>query len=106
MRQTLVGGRVLYLYTPKLTKIDRRNLLDEYAAWLSGLQSLDLLDVDQLKPLVNGNQISKALDSKEGPWLKKALDMAMEWQLRNPGETDGAGAVAEVVERKKELGII
>lgn len=87
-------------------KTEHLEILEEYAAWLSGLRSLDLLDVDQLKPIVNGNQLSTALEITAGPWLKKALDIAMEWQLRNPGETDGAGAVAEVVERKKELGII
>lgn len=61
--------------------------------------------MDRLKPIVNGNQLSKALDTKSGPWMKKALDIAMEWQLRNPGETDPAGGIAEVVERKSELGI-
>jgi len=79
--------------------------LQQYASWLSELQSLDLLDVDHLKPLVNGNQLSQALGVKSGPWMKKALDIAMDWQLRNPDETDPAGGIAEVKERKKELGL-
>ena len=69
------------------------------------MKSLDLLDIDQLKPIVHGNQLAEALGIKSGPWMKKALDITVEWQIRNPGSTDTACAVAEVVERKKELGI-
>lgn len=85
--------------------VEKQTILDGYARWLSNLQALDLLDVDRLKPIVNGNQLSQALGIKTGPWMKKALDIAMEWQLRNPEETDPAGGIAEVVERKGELGI-
>lgn len=85
--------------------VEKQSVLDDYARWLSNLQVLDLLDVNRLKPIVNGNQLSKALGMKDGPWMKKALDIAMEWQLRNPEETDPAGGIAEVVERKEELGI-
>ena len=79
--------------------------MNGYATWLSDLKSLNLLDVDQLKPIINGKSLVNALGTKHGPWMKKALDIAMEWQLRNPEETDAAGGIAEVVERKKELGI-
>ena len=85
--------------------VEKNTVLGGYACWLSNLQALDLLDVDRLKPIVNGNQLSKALSTKSGPWMKKALDIAMEWQLRNPEATDPAGGIAEVVERKGELGI-
>lgn len=80
-------------------------ILEGYATWISDLQSLDLLDIDKVKPMVHGNQLTKALGIESGPWLKKALDITMEWQIRNPEQTDTAGAIAEVVERKKELGI-
>ena len=85
--------------------VEKQIVLDGYACWLSNLQTLDLLDVDRLKPIVNGNQLSNALGIKSGPWMKKALDIAMEWQLRNPEDTDPAGGITEVVERKSELGI-
>ena len=85
--------------------VEKESVLADYACWLSNLQALDLLHVDRLKPIVNGNQLSEALGTKSGPWMKKALDIAMEWQLRNPEETDPAGGIAEVVERKGELGI-
>ena len=54
---------------------------------------------------MHGNQLSKALGVKSGPWMKKALDITMEWQLRNADQTDTAGAIAEVIARKQELGI-
>lgn len=88
-----------------LTTLEPQKTLDGYATWLSDLQSLDLLDADQVKPMVHGNQLTKALGAKSGPWMSKALDITMEWQLRNPEETDPAGAIAEVVERKRELGL-
>ena len=70
------------------------------------LRSLNLLDVDKLTPLVKGDQLCQALGGiKSGPWLKRALDMTMEWQLRNPDQTDPAGGISEVVERRKELSL-
>ena len=84
---------------------DRTSLTDQYAIWLNNIGSLDLLDVDRLKPLVNGNQISRAIGGGHvGPWMKKAMDIAMEWQLRNPDISDPAGGIDEVLRRKKELG--
>ena len=80
-------------------------ILDSYAKWVMYLHEQDLLDVDHLKPIIDGKQLSKALDVKPGPWMKNALDVAMEWQLRNPDQKDPAGAIAEVKERKHEFGI-
>lgn len=93
------------MLTLLLTASATHEVLQSYATWLSHLQSLNLLDIDQLKTMVNGHQLAKALGIKSGPWMKKALEMTMEWQLRNPNEMDPADAIAEVVERKVELGI-
>jgi hypothetical protein len=57
------------------------------------IESLDLFDVCSLKPLLDGKQLAKALDTKPGPWMKDALDVVMAWQLRNPGQTDPAAAI-------------
>lgn len=85
--------------------IDRQVLFRDYDLWLSELRSLGLLDVYLLKPLVDGSEISAALGSKNGPWLKKALEMSIEWQLRNPNETDKGACMEEIIRRKKELGL-
>lgn len=83
-----------------------QGILSDYALWLLRLRDLNLLGVDQLKPIANGNQLSEALGKpKMGPWMKNALEVVMEWQLRNPEENDPAGGIAEIVERKKELGL-
>lgn len=80
-------------------------LFRDYALWLSTLRSLDLLNVYLLKPLADGTSISTALGVKNGPWLKRALEMAIEWQLRNPDETEKEACVAEIISRKEELGL-
>ena len=80
-------------------------LCRDYALWLSELRKLNLLDVYLLRPLVDGNEISAALGTKSGPWLKKALDMSIGWQLRNPNETEKRDCLEEIIRRKKELGL-
>ncbi|KAG8527456.1 uncharacterized protein KY384_007608 [Bacidia gigantensis] len=83
---------------------DVQLLLRQYAAWLEKLQTLDLLDVDQLKPLASGDQIAAVFPrAKKGSWMKKALDIVVEWQLRNPGATDVEQAIEEVKHRAREL---
>lgn len=76
-----------------------------FAAFLSRLKGLSLLEVYLLKPIVGGKQITSSLSAKDGPWLKCALDMVMAWQLRHPDETDPQCAINEVVNRKHELDI-
>ncbi|KAK7221976.1 hypothetical protein V2G26_009979 [Clonostachys chloroleuca] len=75
-----------------------QNLLDH-------LVELDVVDAPNIKRLVDGRALSKALGIKPGKWTGKALDVCMEWQLRNPNETDIAGAVEEVRKKKDELEI-
>ncbi|KAL6719104.1 CCA tRNA nucleotidyltransferase, mitochondrial [Lecanora helva] len=84
---------------------DRQSTLDDYAAWLLDLESSNLLEVDQLKPIVHGDELKKALKMGTGPWIKKALNMTIEWQLRNPDQTESADAISEVEKRKVELHI-
>ncbi|KAK4694816.1 hypothetical protein P7C71_g2820, partial [Lecanoromycetidae sp. Uapishka_2] len=86
--------------------VQEQNIFADYASWLSKIRDLNLLDVDKEKPIVNGKQLLDALGKpKAGPWMKKATDIAMEWQLRNPEETCPEGGIAEVMKRKEELGL-
>lgn len=83
-----------------------KGLLAIYVNWLFALEANDLLDVDQLVPLVKGDQLCKALGGvKAGPWTKKALDIVVNWQLRNPDDTDPSHAIAEVVDKRNELSV-
>ncbi|KAF3483311.1 tRNA nucleotidyltransferase [Arthroderma uncinatum] len=78
-------------------------VLNDYLKVLQFLEEQTLLDVTELKPLVNGRDMIAALDSKAGAWLTSALEIAMEWQIRNPDRSDAAGAIEEVIRRKDEL---
>ena len=62
-----------------------------------------MLEVNSLKPIVKGTDISEALGVKSGKWMTDALNMVIDWQLRNPNEADTAKAIAEVQTRKDEL---
>lgn len=69
------------------------------------LVELDVMDAPSMKRLLDGRTLSKELGVKPGKWTGPALEIAMAWQLRNPGVTDYSGAVEEVRKRKEELGI-
>jgi len=59
-----------------------------------------------MKPIVDGKQLMETFGKKSGgPWMVAALNMIMEWQLRNPGNNAPEEAISEVKERRKELGI-
>ena len=76
-----------------------------YSTWLLGLEAHELLDVHLLEPIVKGDQLASALNEKPGPWMKKALDLVIEWQLRNPSACNPEEAIAEVKRRKDEIGL-
>jgi len=97
-------SRIYPLCVTKLIFEDRQQLVDSYAKWLSRIKELDLLDAPSLKPMVDGKQLCDALEAQNGPWVKKALDSLIEWQLQNPDETDTDRAIEEVKRRKKEFG--
>lgn len=98
-------SRIYPLCVIKLIFEDRQQLVDSYATWLSRIKELDLLDVPSLKPMVDGKQLCDVFGAQNGPWVRKALDVVIEWQLQNPDETDTDSAIEEVRRRKKELGL-
>ncbi|OAA56015.1 tRNA nucleotidyltransferase [Cordyceps fumosorosea ARSEF 2679] len=77
----------------------------EWQKFLDHLVEMDVMDAPQLKRLVDGRELAKALGVKPGKWTGQALDVCVAWQLRNPDETDPAPAIEEVKQRRKELGI-
>ena len=87
------------------TETGSRAVLDGYSSWLSHLSSLDLLDVNRLEPIVKGDELARIFNTKAGKWVSAALEFEIEWQLRNPGREDAAGAIAEIMKRKEELSI-
>jgi len=67
---------------------------------------MDVMDAPLLKLLVNGDELKAALGGiKPGMWMKPALDVCIEWQLRNPGSEDKEAAINEVRMKRTELKI-
>ncbi|KAH6668559.1 tRNA nucleotidyltransferase [Plectosphaerella plurivora] len=85
---------------------------DEYPEMIAGWQRFldhladtDLMEAPSIKRLVDGKLLAKALGVKPGRWTGQALDICLEWQLRNPNAEDPAPAIEEVRKRAGELGI-
>ncbi|KAE8154760.1 hypothetical protein BDV25DRAFT_135680 [Aspergillus avenaceus] len=76
-----------------------------YDRFLSYILDNSLIDVYEMKPIVNGSEIIQHLKAPKGPWMSKALDMAIRWQLLHPEVTDKEKALEELSNRKKELGL-
>ncbi|CAI7632789.1 unnamed protein product [Penicillium glandicola] len=75
----------------------------EYDQFLAYIVKNDLEGVCELKPIVNGDEIMKSLGAKKGPWMSKAVSMALEWQLLHPDSTDKEKALEEIAGRREEL---
>ncbi|EHK99602.1 putative CCA tRNA nucleotidyltransferase 2 [Glarea lozoyensis 74030] len=77
-----------------------------FASWqtfIDHLEGMGLMNAPSIPPKVNGVQLMKALEIKKaGAWMKPALDVCMEWQLRNPDLEDTDGAIEEVKKRKED----
>lgn len=81
------------------------SIINGYAAFLRLVKNFDLLEAHSIKPLVNGKDLMNAFKAVSGPWLKEALDVAVAWQLRNPGVTDTQGVIREVERNRLRLKI-
>lgn len=90
--------------TPQTTSTLAK-IRSDWQVFIDQIRKLDLIDAPSIQPLVDGRILTKAFEIKPGRWLSPALDVCMAWQLRNPHESDPAGAVEEVRRRQEELGI-
>ncbi|TQB76719.1 CCA tRNA nucleotidyltransferase, mitochondrial [Monascus purpureus] len=80
-------------------------VLQTYDKFLAYMVKNDLEDVNEMKPIVNGSEISEALGVKSGPWMSKALDIVIKWQLLHPDITEKEKALQELSSRRAELGL-
>lgn len=82
------------------------HVFSEWQAFIDHLEKMELMDAPSLKSIIDGKQLCTALGGvKPGVWMRPALDVCMEWQLRNPDITDPAGAIDELRRRGDELKI-
>ncbi len=88
------------------TLSDFKALFTEWQDFIDHLEGMDIMDAPAERSIIDGKILSKELGGvKPGVWMRPALDVVMEWQLRNPGVTDYEGAIAEVKQRSQELKI-
>lgn len=79
-------------------------MAQEYDRFLAYIVEKDLENVCELKPIVNGAEIMKSLGAEKGPWMSKAMTMALEWQLLHR-EGDKTAALKAISGRRAELGL-
>ncbi|KAF5520141.1 CCA tRNA nucleotidyltransferase [Colletotrichum aenigma] len=106
--QTQIVYAILVEATDKLESLsdsDVSGFLTGWKCFLDHLADLDVMDAPSLRRLVDGWLLTKELGVRPGKWMGQALEVCVAWQLRHRGETDPAGAIAEVRQRSKELGI-
>lgn len=79
-------------------------VIQEYDRFLAYIVEMDLEDVCELKPIVNGGDIMKSLGAQKGPWMSRATTMVIEWQLLRPDTTQEL-ALEMLSSRRAELGL-
>ncbi|KAL2864486.1 tRNA adenylyltransferase [Aspergillus lucknowensis] len=80
-------------------------VVQTYDEFLSYIVQQNLAGVCELKPVVSGQDVMQALGVKSGPWLSKALEYAIEWQLLHPGNQSKQDILEELNRRRAELGV-
>ena len=87
-------------------EIAYEGLFSEWQQFIDHLEAMDIMDAPAERSIIDGKLLSKELGgAKPGVWMRPALEVVMEWQLRNPGITDYKDAVEEVRKRSEELKI-
>ncbi|KAI9930434.1 CCA tRNA nucleotidyltransferase, mitochondrial [Aspergillus wentii] len=80
-------------------------VIQDYDSFLSYIITNNLEGVCEMRPIVNGDEIMQTLGARKGPWMGKALDMVVKWQLLHPEITEKEKALEEVSNRREELGL-
>ena len=80
-------------------------VIEEYGSFLAYISEQDLTGVCEMKPIVDGGEILRALKAERGPWMGRAMDTVIKWQLLHPGITEKEKALEEVSSRREEFGL-
>ena len=79
-------------------------VVDRYTTFLNYVETQDLLGSAEISHVLKADKIGLAFGAKSGPWMKRALDMVMKWQLQHPNGSQ-EDAMAMIAGRKAELGL-
>ncbi|CAK9440951.1 uncharacterized protein LODBEIA_P48200 [Lodderomyces beijingensis] len=66
-----------------------KTTIAKYEKLFAAVKELNLRDVHNLKPLLEGKTIANELGKKPGPWMKPVTDKVFIWQLDNPNGSAG-----------------
>jgi hypothetical protein len=77
----------------------------DYEKLLLYIEEQDMLEVDSVRPFMDGNSVREALDVPKGPGIARAMELVVEWQVRNPGNQEVKEAISWLAERKGELDV-
>lgn len=80
-------------------------VIQEHDAFLAYIKKEDLEEVCEMKPIINGADIMKALKASNGPWMRFATEMVVKWQLLHPEITEKEKALEAISEKREELGL-
>ncbi|KAL4883430.1 hypothetical protein BJY04DRAFT_226490 [Aspergillus karnatakaensis] len=79
------------------------DVVKSYDQFISYILEQGLEGACELKPIVNGGDVMKTFKAKMGPWMSKALDLVIQWQLLNPDIHDKQRALEYLESKREEL---
>lgn len=98
-----LNGSQSFIVHPSIADVQ---LLNGWQKFVDHVEQMDLMKVATEPLPLSGKVLLKALGNiKPGKWTANALNVCMEWKLRNPDSRDIEGAIEEVKKRRVELGI-
>lgn len=80
-------------------------VVDDYHKFLTYIVENDLEEVCTLKPIVNGGEIMEVMAAPKGPWMSKASEEVIKWQLLHPQITEKQKALDHLLAIKGKLGL-
>ncbi|KAF8746220.1 hypothetical protein AX14_000021 [Amanita brunnescens Koide BX004] len=72
----------------KFDDTEASKVVKKYNVFLEEIEQLDLCDVTELRPIINGRELLQVLGvSKGGSWTSELMTTITKWQLENPRGT-------------------
>ncbi|KAI5779264.1 hypothetical protein EDC01DRAFT_719055 [Geopyxis carbonaria] len=91
------------VWTRNVVNTESKKVWEKYHVLLANIKELGLMHAHSIRPILDGRKMLEKLDQKKsGPFMKKAMDSLVVWQLDNP-ECDEEAAGDWVVKNKKDL---
>ncbi|KAF9040369.1 hypothetical protein BDZ89DRAFT_1060461 [Hymenopellis radicata] len=81
------------LYNPVSDEFDAEEaarIIQCYSVFVARVEELNMVNVVDAKPLLDGREVVNLLNAKPGPWTGRVLNQVLEWQFENPDGTKDA----------------